>query len=839
MKLNTRAYIAVGLAFLVVSLLLAAAFIGLIPDRVAAIRDGRATLSESIAAAGTAVATKGDPRLLESTLRLIVQRNPDVLSIGMRQADGTLLVSAGDHQARWVASAESHSTDTQTQVPIMAGNARWGQLEIRYQPTVGSGLKAILNHPLFKLTVFVFLVSLISFYFYLGKVLRQLDPSQAVPGRVRAALDTLAEGLLIVDRKQNIVLANHAFAEFLGKGPEQLVGQNAARLDWRDAKDNQPISKDQLPWLATLRDANVDQDRLLNLPNGKGEMRNFVVSCSPVLASGGKANGVFISLNDVTQIEQNKVELYKAKNEAEAANKAKSEFLANMSHEIRTPMNAILGFTELLQRGYSKNEQDSAKFLATIHSSGKHLLELINDVLDLSKIEAGQMEMERIACSPHQIVREVVTVLTAVAGQKGIALEMEVKTPLPEVIQCDPKRLRQIVTNLTGNAIKFTERGGVRVVLGIKTNRGEPAYTIDVVDSGIGIPHDKLESIFEAFVQADASVTRRFGGTGLGLSISRRFARALGGDIVASSEPGKGSTFAATLECGSLAGVRMVSPEEALAVATNVMATGKSNWSFPPSRVLVVDDGPENRDLVRLVLQECGLIVEQAENGLIGLQKALEDKFDVVLMDIQMPVMDGDTATRKMREQGLKLPVIALTANAMKGFESELRAGGFTGYLTKPIDIDKLLELLAQTLGGRRLLDAPPSPIATPRGESEVHPAPLADESPLISRLASMPRLLPAVQKFTLRLDQQLNAMDTAWQDRNFSEMAALAHWLKGAAGTVGYDAFTEPASQLEEVVKAGEEDQIARKLEQLRGLQRRIVVPEIAVTAPVNPGAR
>ena len=500
MKLNTRAYIAVGLAFLVVSLLLAAAFIGLIPDRVAAIRDGRATLSESIAAAGTAVATKGDPRLLESTLRLIVQRNPDVLSIGMRQADGTLLVSAGDHQAHWVASAESHSTDTQTQVPIMAGNTRWGQLEIRYQPTVGSGLKAILNHPLFKLTAFVFLVSLISFYFYLGKVLRQLDPSQAVPGRVRAALDTLAEGLLIVDRKQNIVLANHAFAEFLGKGPEQLVGQNAARLDWRDAKDNQPISKDQLPWLATLRDANVDQDRLLNLPNAQGEMRNFVVSCSPVLASGGKANGVFISLNDVTQIEQNKVELYKAKNEAEAANKAKSEFLANMSHEIRTPMNAILGFTELLQRGYSKNEQDSAKFLATIHSSGKHLLELINDVLDLSKIEAGQMEMERIACSPHQIVREVVTVLTAVAGQKGIALEMDVKTPLPEVIQCDPKRLRQIVTNLTGNALKFTERGGVSVVLGIKTLRGEPlAYTIDVVDSGIGIPHDKLESIFEAF----------------------------------------------------------------------------------------------------------------------------------------------------------------------------------------------------------------------------------------------------------------------------------------------------------------------------------------------------
>jgi len=562
-------------------------------------------------------------------------------------------------------------------------------------------------------------------------------------------------------------------------------------------------------------------------------MRNFVVSCSPVLASGGRANGVFISLNDVTQIEHGKIELRKAKNEAEAANKAKSEFLANMSHEIRTPMNAILGFTELLRRGYGKNEKDAARFLATIQSSGKHLLELINDVLDLSKIEAGQMEVERIECAPHQVVQEVVTVMTSVARQKDIALDFEVKTAVPDNIQSDPKRLRQIVTNLIGNALKFTERGGVRVVAYLKKEHGRAVYAIDVIDSGIGIPHDKLESIFEAFVQADTTVTRRFGGTGLGLSISRRFARALGGDIAASSVPGKGSTFAVTLECGPLEGVRMVAPEQAMAFAPEVMAVGKTRWAFPPSRVLVVDDGAENRDLVALVLDECGIAVEQAENGEIGLQKAIAGKYDLVLMDIQMPVMDGDTATRKMREHGLTLPVYALTANAMKGFEEVLNAAGFTGYLTKPIDIDHLVEMLADALGGRRVQEHEAPAAAAPVVAAQAATV-AVDEPPLISRLASMPRLLPAVQKFTLRLNEQLGAMDSAWNLRDLKELAALAHWLKGAAGTVGYDAFTEPATELEQLVKANAEDEIAPKLAQLRRLQKRIVVPGGATDAPV-----
>ncbi len=232
------------------------------------------------------------------------------------------------------------------------------------------------------------------------------------------------------------------------------------------------------------------------------------------------------------------------------------------------------------------------------------------------------MEVERIACEPHLVIREVVKVLQARAREKGVALAFEAATPLPAKIQSDPGRLRQIVTNLVGNAIKFTERGGVRVVARVTGTRSAPQLAIDVIDTGIGIPADKLDKLFEPFVQADTSITRQFGGTGLGLVISRHFARALGGDIVVTSEAGKGSTFTVTIDTGPLAGVRMLDPAEAARVEEEVAVDAQARWEFPARRMLVVDDGPENRELVTLVLAEAGLAVEEAENGQIAVDMA-------------------------------------------------------------------------------------------------------------------------------------------------------------------------------------------------------------------------
>jgi CheY-like chemotaxis protein len=402
-------------------------------------------------------------------------------------------------------------------------------------------------------------------------------------------------------------------------------------------------------------------------------------------------------------------------------------------------------------------------------------------------------------------------------------------------IQSDPGRLRQIVTNLVGNALKFTERGGVRVVMRMAGTPAAPQLAIDVVDTGVGIPEDKIGKLFQAFVQADSSVTRKFGGTGLGLVLSRNFARALGGDIAVTSEAGKGSTFSATIDTGSLAGVRMLQPAEIARAAEDTADEVQTRWEFPASRrVLVVDDGPENRELVALVLAEAGIAVEEAENGQIAVDKASRTAYDAILMDMSMPVMDGYTATKLLRGRGMKLPIIALTAHAMKGFEQEILAAGCTGYVTKPIDIDVLLGALAEKLGGRRVkAAAAPRPAAPPPAAASQPIPELRDVvagaggPPVVSRLANHPKLRPAVRKFAGRLDEQLAAMAAAHAAADFKELAALAHWLKGAGGTVGYDDFTAPARNLEMLAKAEDGQGARAALQEIRGLASRLVAPE------------
>jgi PAS domain S-box-containing protein len=850
--LSTRLYLATGLAFLVASILLAAAFFGLLPDRGAALREGRTALAELAAVTSAAAVDPERVPRVQATLAFMLERNRDLVSIAVRRKDGAIVVSAGDHFAHWQPTADDRSTDTQILVPISANKERWGQLELKFRPTGVPSLFGM-EMPWLYLAAYMLFGSLVAFYFYLGRVLRHLDPSQAVPARVRAALDTLAEGLVVIDKKQSIVLANQAFASLLGAASEDLLGKPLAAFGWI-APDGSPLQKDQFPWVAAMRSGTVQRDCLVYLTDAAGKLHMFHANCSPVAGGDGKTGGVLISLDDVTQLEEQKVELRQAQEAADAANRAKSEFLANMSHEIRTPMNAILGFTEVLKRGWGKNEREARRHLDTIHSSGKHLIELINDILDLSKVEAGRMEVERIDCEPHRVLQEVVKVLGVRARDKGITLGLEAAGPVPAKIQSDPGRLRQIVTNLVGNALKFTERGGVRVMMRIAGTPAAPRLAIDVIDTGIGIPEDKIGNLFQAFAQADTSVTRKFGGTGLGLVLSRNFARALGGDIVVTSVAGEGSTFSATIDTGPLAGVRMLQPAEIARAAEHVADEMQTRWEFPASRrVLVVDDGPENRELVSLVLAEAGITVEEAENGQIAVDKATSTAYDAILMDMSMPVMDGYTATKVLRGRGMKVPIIALTAHAMKGFEQEILAAGCTGYVTKPIDIDVLLGALAEKLGGRRVKAAAAAPwAAAPAPATRTTPAPAAAARfaapassasqpipelrdvvagaaagpPIVSRLASHPKLRPAIGRFAGRLDEQLTAMDAALTASDFKELAALAHWLKGAGGTVGYDDFTVPARNLETLAKAGDAAGAVAALQEIRGLALRLEAP-------------
>jgi PAS domain S-box-containing protein len=395
-------------------------------------------------------------------------------------------------------------------------------------------------------------------------------------------------------------------------------------------------------------------------------------------------------------------ELEDAREMAETASRSKSEFLANMSHEIRTPMTAILGYADLLlERG--RHEPDMLDGLRIIRRNGEHLLSLINDILDISKIEAGAMIVERIPCSPLRLVEDVTSLMRVRAAERGLSLSVEFASPVPEQIASDPVRLRQILVNLVGNAIKFTERGGVRIVLGCDEPEGEnPRMFFEIVDTGIGMSQEQVDRLFNAFYQADASTSRRYGGTGLGLTISRRLAHLLGGTITVDSTPGEGSTFRATVETGPLEGAVMVGGRQGTGRRAR---DGKPAWTPPPvcldARLLLAEDGPDNQRLISFLLRKAGAIVDVVGNGRAARDKALAaDRegrpYDVVLMDMQMPEMVGYTATSELRGAGYASPVIALTAHAMSGDREKCLAAGCDDYLSKPIEREALLEAIGR-----------------------------------------------------------------------------------------------------------------------------------------------
>ena len=414
------------------------------------------------------------------------------------------------------------------------------------------------------------------------------------------------------------------------------------------------------------------------------------------------------------------------------------------------------------------------------------------------------------------------TVLRVRAKEKNITLNYRWAGEVPETISTDPTRFRQVLTNLVGNAIKFTEKGGVTLVARMAD---ETTLAVDVIDTGIGIQKESIDKLFQAFMQADTSITRRFGGTGLGLNISKQLAEAMGGSLTVASDYGHGSTFTITIDTGSLEGVPMLQTMPASSASLHDVKDAGA-VSLPGIRVLSCEDGPSNQKLITLVLRRAGAaVVDTAMNGQVGYDLAMQHPYDVILMDMQMPVMDGYTAAGKLRESGIQTPIIAMTAHAMKGEEEKCLAAGCTGYVPKPIEVNRLLQTVAKLTGIQGAEIQPP--VKQTSSEPAIPTGPLKSTLPMDD-----PDFREVVVEFVDRLGDRLGEIQNAWEQNELQRVAQLAHWLKGSGGTAGFGAFTGPAKKLEALAKGGELEQIATAIEELRELASRIDVGD----APAMP---
>jgi|GEM_PF-3664363 len=572
-----------------------------------------------------------------------------------------------------------------------------------------------------------------------------------------------------------------------------------------------------------------------------GEGREFVHECrltnqgleaswarcraNAVIGDGGAVVGYVGSLEDISDTKRAELQMQQAKESAEAASRAKSEFLANMSHEIRTPMTAILGYADMLLRpDLSADERGTC--VKTIRKNGQHLLNVINDILDISKIEAGRMVVERIVCQPIQIIHEVAALMRGRATEKGLSFEVEFASHMPSIIKTDPTRLRQILMNLTGNAIKFTSKGYVKLRVAVDeiSNPHKTLMRFDIIDTGIGISLDQQLKILLPFAQADTSTSRKFGGSGLGLVISSRLTEMLGGAMSIQSEPGKGSTFSVTIETGSLANVPMIEKPEEVVDMTSHHDSDLATLRLD-GRVLVAEDGLDNQQLIQFYLQDVGLHVDLAGNGRIAcdmVAAAADDNrpYDVILLDMQMPELDGYAAAAKLRTAGVNTPIIAITAHAMTGDREKCINAGCTDYITKPLNFPALIRLI--------------KPHVREAADSD---ADASRHNALVSTLADNPKMQTLITNFVSRLGQRMADIQHAVEARDFDKLRILTHQLKGASAGYGYPAISDAARHLESLVKSEKDIKaLAESARELAALCTRASAP--AAPASVTSSA-
>jgi signal transduction histidine kinase/DNA-binding response OmpR family regulator len=637
------------------------------------------------------------------------------------------------------------------------------------------------------------------------------DEARAAEETLSATIDHIGQGLMMVTPDRQVQVINRRAAELLGLPPELArpgigLGDIAA---WQVAQG----MLQEAPEVASRAAAAA---RGGPMQPGRYERRQSDGKVIEVEAHRMGDGRTVRTYTDITERKQVEGALAAARDAAEAANRAKSAFLAAMSHEIRTPMNGVLGMIEVLERTPPGPAQ--ARPIAVMRESADALLRIIDDLLDFSKIEAGRMELENLPFSLRGLIEGAVDTLAVGARNKGLHLFADPPVAGPDMVAGDPLRVRQILFNLVGNAIKFTERGFVRIQSATGGEGGKVAVALHVEDSGVGMNAEQLGRLFQPFAQADTSTTRRYGGTGLGLSIVRRLARMMGGDVTVQSEPGRGSRFTVTLLLDAADPLSMPAAE-----SPSVLPAADAEGEAP--RLLVVDDHPVNREVLARQLELLGCASEMAEDGAKALELWRAGRYRVVLVDLHMPVMDGLDLARAIRREEASDPargrtaLIAVTANALKGEDERCFAAGMDGFLPKPL----ALEALARALG--RFL--PQMQAAAPPGG-----AALWDPEALRSLFGSDPvRLKGLLATFREGVRRDGQAVMGALTAGDLPAAAAAAHRLKGAARMAGARPLAELLAEVETAARDGDAETAMRAAAALPALS-------VGTLAAVEAGA-
>jgi len=579
--------------------------------------------------------------------------------------------------------------------------------------------------------------------------------------KFKGIIDNFHLGLLEVSPDGKILRANESFCEMSGFSDEELCGQDGGEL-LLDAEE-----KERMKLRNASRIVGEEDVYELRILNKNKETRYWLVSAAPLLDDEGSVQGSIGIHWDITQMKELEFELIEARRKAEESSKAKAMFLANMSHEIRTPLNGIVGMAEQLAQ--SQLSADQRYFIEIMRSASSTLLSIINDVLDISKIESGKFSIETTPFSLNEIVSKTLSIFKEKATSAGISLDIELMDDRGVMHLGDPHRLNQVLFNVVGNAIKFTDAGYVRVTS--KLERGEDdtcLVSFKIEDTGVGMDLDYLAKVFEAFSQEDASITRKFGGSGLGLSIARRIVQIMGGTIQIESEKAKGTRVSIQIPM-------RISNEK---TKKEIIEMKDLQNSLKGLRVLAVEDNELNRMVLQVILKKCEVSMSMAHNGQEAIEMIQLNEFDIVLMDVQMPIVDGLEATKYIREE-LKLttPIIGLSANAMREEVEICKQAGMNDYLVKPYSERSLVELMNKWSNPSQIIEI----------EAEARSVEVLDLSMLKQYVGNDDSVLnEVVRGYLEHLPPQLDRLELALVGLDILALRHELHQLKASMEIIG-----------------------------------------------------